>query len=377
MSASGRHRTATIQPARSWLVSAPVLAWITARVAVIGTLAYSRFLVDHTGARAAEGGDPVGLLGWDAAWYHRILEHGYASLPTEALRFFPLLPLVSAPLRLFTSPGVALIVVANLSALAAGVAVHRLTLAETGDRRVADRTAWVMALFPASFIFVMGYAEGLLIAAAAVCFSGLRERRWPLAIVGGFAAGLSRPLGMLLVVPAAVEVVIAWRSGASRRLQSLAAVAAPLAGAATYLAWVGLRFGDALEPLTQQQQTARRGPPVDPFTRLVEAGSQLMRGEEIGSGLHLPWALFFIAMLVVVGRVLPLSYTAFTAVVLLVALSSTNLDSLERYGLSAFPICIAIAHVTRAPWAERAALGLSTAGMVLYASLAFLGVYVP
>lgn len=359
------------------LTSAPVMAWVAARIAVLGALAYSRFLVDHTGARAAAGDEPVGLLGWDASWYLRILQSGYGALPEEALRFFPLLPLVAAPLRLFADPRVALLVVANAAALGAGFAVHRLTLTETGDRRLADRTAWVMAFFPSAFVLVMGYAEGLLIASAALCFLGLRTRRFGLAAVAGFAAGLSRPLGVLLVVPAAVEVVRAWRADRGVRRQALVAIVAPVAGAAVYLAWVGVRFGGGLRPLTQQQESARRGPLVDPISRLVEAAGQLLRGEEIGSGMHLPWALLFVGLLVVVAQRLPLSYTLFTATVLLVALSSTNLDSLERYGLSAFPLCIAIGHLTRTSWAERAVLGLSSAALVLYASLAFLGVHVP
>lgn len=359
------------------MVSAPVLSWVTARLAVVAALAFTRFLVDHTGARAAGGDDPVGLLGWDAAWYQRILDVGYAGLPEEALRFFPLLPLLAAPVKLFMGTGPALLAVANLASLAAGFAVHRLVVDETSDRRLADRVVWVFALFPAAFVLVMGYAEGLLVLAAALCFRYLRRGQWRWAALAGLAAGLARPLGLLLVVPALVEVLAARRRGPVRLGWAGAAVIAPTVGAGLYLGWVGLRFGDPLTPLSQQQGSARRGPLVDPVSRLIEAGSQLLRGQEIGSGLHLPWALLFVALLIVVARRLPLSYTLFSAAILLIAVSSTNLDSLERYGLSAFPLCIGAAMATRAPWAERAALGLSTAGLVIYASLAFLGVYVP
>lgn len=359
------------------LVSAPVLSWVTARLAVLAALAFTRFLVDHTGARAASGGQPVGLLGWDAAWYQRILDVGYTGLPEEALRFFPLLPLLAAPVTLFAGTGPALLAVANGASLAAGFAVHRLVVDETSDRRLADRTVWVFALFPAAFVLVMGYAEGLLVLTAALCFRFLRRSQWRWAALAGLAAGLARPLGLLLVVPAAVEVLAARRRGSVRLGSAAAAVIGPIVGSGLYLGWVGLRFGDPLEPLAQQQESLRRGPFVDPVSRLIDAGAQLLRGEEIGSGLHLPWALLFLGLLVVVARRLPLSYTLFSAAVLLVAVSSTNLDSLERYALSAFPLCIGAAVATRAPWAERAALGLSTAGLVIYASLAFLGVYVP
>lgn len=363
---------------RRHLTSAPVPAWVAARVAVLGALAYSRFLVDHAGARAAGGTDPVGLLGWDASWYERILQSGYQALPGEAVRFFPLLPIVAAPLRLFATAGVAILIVANAAALAAGLVLHRLVLVETGDRGLADRTAWITAFFPSAFVLVMGYAEGLLIAASAWCFLGLRTRRWAVAATAGFAAALSRPLGVLLVVPAAAEVLRRWPGASARdRSAMVAAVAAPAVGTGAYLAWVGARFGDFLLPLREQLRGVRRGALVDPVSRLVEAGAQLLRGQEIGSGLHLPWALLFLALLVVVARRLPVSYALFSGAVLLTALSSSNLDSLERYGLSAFPLGIAIALLARPRWAERAVLSLSAAGLVLYASLAFLGVYVP
>lgn len=357
--------------------SAPLIAWVTARVAVAVALAYSRFLVDHTGAVAASGAPPVGLLGWDAAWYRRILEHGYDALPGEALRFFPLLPVVAAPLRLFTGAGVALLVVSNLAALGAGVALHRLVRIETSDSRLADRTAWLFALFPAAFVFVMGYAESLLVLASIVAFLGLRTKRFGLAVAAGFAAGLARPLGVLLVLPALVEVARHWPRSGRERAARLAAVVSPVVGLATYLVWVEARFGDALRPLSEQQSVLRRGPLVDPITRLVRAGEQLLRGDDLSAGLHLPWALLFVGLIVVVARRLPVSYAVFSAATVLVALSASNLDSLERYGLSAFPLVIGLASLARAPWLERALLSVSAAGLVLYASLAFLGVYVP
>jgi predicted lysophospholipase L1 biosynthesis ABC-type transport system permease subunit len=82
-------------------------------------------------------------------------------------------------------------------------------------------------------------------------------------------------------------------------------------------------------------------------------------------------------LVVVCFRRWPASYGAYSLAVLLVAMSAANLDSLERYGLSAFPLVLALAGLLRAPWLERTALVLTSVGLTTYATLAFLGAYVP
>ncbi|MGI8793704.1 MAG: mannosyltransferase family protein [Acidimicrobiales bacterium] len=360
------------------LASSPAAAgWVVSRIVVVAALAFTRFLVDHAGAVAATGQPPVGLLGWDAAWYVRIVESGYQDLPREALRFFPLFPLVATPLKVFVGARLAVLLVANGAALIAAVALHQLVREETGDRRLADRSAWLLALLPASFVLAMGYSESVLLLTTIVGFRMLRSGRFGWAALAGFLAGFSRPVGMLFAIPATVEAVRGWRNADRDRTARLLAAVAPIAGAATYLAWVGVRFGDALRPLTEQQNDYRRGDFVNPVSRLMRAGGELWRGEDLGAGLHLVAALVFLGLLVVVARHFPAAYTLYAAALLAVATSSTNLDSLERYGLSAFPLVIGLAHLARSPALERAVFAIAGAGLFVYASLAFLGVYVP
>src|SRR5262249_57635658 len=77
---------------------AAVMPWAVARVLVIGSLALTRFGVDHIerARRPVQLGQ--GLFAWDAAFYRDIAEHGYGAVRTGALRFFPLLPLLTPPL---------------------------------------------------------------------------------------------------------------------------------------------------------------------------------------------------------------------------------------------------------------------------------------
>jgi hypothetical protein len=357
-----------------------VVPWAVARALVVGALMLSRHVFDEVG-----GGDrPVqlgqGLFSWDASWYRDIAEHGYGALPKEALRFFPLVPMAARGLGtvLLGHDGFALLLIANVSALLFGALLHRLTLVETGDAETAVRAAWFGALFPAAAALVMGYADGTALALAVGAFLALRSDRWVLAGALGLAAGATRPLGLLLAVPALVEA-LRHRHGVTLGgwARRAAAVVGPPLGLLAYLAWVGSTRDDPWLPFSVQQRANLRGDFVDPVSRLVDAARDLAGGDKFGSGLHLLWAVVFLGLLVVVARRLPASYTAFTAVTLLVGLSAENLDSFERYALGAFPLLIALAMVTGHRTVERLVLTLAAGGLVGYAVLGFFGVSVP
>jgi hypothetical protein len=355
-----------------------VVSWVAARVAVIGALALARFLVTNLHAADPAGRPPSGLVGWDASWYLRIIESGYHHLPWESLRFFPLLPMLAKVVAPVVGARLALLLVVNLASLAAGVLVERLVRFETGDAAAASRAAWFLALLPPAFVLVMGYAESLLVCLAVAVFFALRRKKWLVAALVGLLAGLCRPLGVLLVLPALIEASRGLRATTvGEKVQRLVAAAAPGVGGVAYLAWSWIAYGDPMRPLRLQEEFDRRGAFTDPVSRLVEAAQQLRGGADLGSGLHFPWAIGFLVLVVVCLRKLPASYGVFAGAVLLIALSAGNLDSLERYGLSAFPLVIALAILIRPAWLEKVALVVMSSGLVVYATLAFLGSYVP
>src|SRR5439155_5176145 len=309
-----------------------------------------------------------------------IAEHGYRAVGTSSLRFFPLVPVFARALGwvLVGHTAAALIVLVNACALAFGAALHRLALLETDDVGVARRSAWFAAVFPAAAVLVLGYAEAPAMLLGALTFLALRTRRFGWATVALVLAGLCRPVGALLVVPAAVE---AWRgfdvAGLRSRLERVAAVAAPVVGVMIYLAWVGFEFGDFWKPISLQNRATLRGGFQDPVTRSVDAVGDLFGGNRFGSGLHIVWAAAFALLLVVLVRRLPASYSLYGAATLVVGLSAKNLDSFERYAMSTFPFLIALALVTRREEAERLALVLAATGLVGYSLLAFLGISGP
>jgi len=360
-------------------VRAAFIPWVMARVIVVGALGVARYgFGELEGARRPAALDQ-GLFAWDAAFYRGIAEHGYGVF-REGLRFFPLVPLLSRGLGVVFAgnDAVALLVVANVSALVFGALLYRLALRETGDAGVAMRAAWFAALFPAAGVLVMGYAEATFLAISVAMFLSLRSRRWWWAALGGVLAGLTRPAAALLAVPAAIEAARTWRGATVQdRLARIGAVVSPFVGSALYLVWVGREYGDTWLPLRLQNEQERRGGFANPVTRIIDGFGDLFGGDRFGSGVHVVWALVFLALVVVLAQRLAGSYAAYAGATVLFGLAAENLDSFERYAMSAFPIVLGVALVTGRDDVERPAIVLAGAGLLGYAVLIFLGRYVP
>ncbi len=366
--------------ARSALVTA-LWPWVVSRLLVGGALAVAHELVNGgLVSKAAEARVRSGLLGWDAGWYETIARHGYAGAGHQSLRFFPLVPALARAVSVVpgVGVGVSLVLIANLSALGGTALIVALARRETGDGELARRAAWLVCLAPPAFTMVMGYAEGTLLLLSVGVFYALRAQRWWVAAALGLGAGLCRPIGVLLVVPAVVEGARRWRNASrSDRAKVVAAASGPAIGFGAFLGWVQLRYGDGLAPLKIQEEGGHRGPVADPFTTLAHDASYLVHGHHLGSALHLPWAVLAVCLVVVSARKWPACYGAFAAAVVLVALTTANLDGFERYALSGFPLVLAGASITSSALVERTVLVLAGAGLVGYAVLAFVNLYVP
>lgn len=352
------------------LVTEPGVSWLAARAVVLGTLALAAFVASSA---ASPHLHRQGLLGWDAAYYRDIAAHGYAALPRQALRFYPLLPLLVRGLGLGHAAGPVLLVVVQVAAFAYALVLMRLVRAEGWGAGVASRAVWLLALAPPAYVLVMGYAEALAGLLAAGAFLGLRTRRWWLAAACGLLAGLVRPSGLLLVAPVLVETL---RQPRTRPVPRIAAVLAPALGSGLYLGWASVHDGQLLAPLRIQQSAALHGATRNPLRVLADASIGLAHGH-VGTGLHVPWLVLFVVLLVVMARTLPASYTLWCGLTVLSVLAGSNLDSLERYCWGAFPFVVVAARLTGHPVVFRAVLALSAGLLAGYAMLAFLGLAVP
>lgn len=355
-----------------WAWGEGLAAWLTARVLVF--LGYAT--ADGIASVLRLDGDATlhlreGLVTWDGRWYRVIAEGGYDAAGREGLRFFPLYPMLA---RILGWPlggqSLLLVVIANGAALVALVLLHRLVTEQWHDPDLASRSMWLFAVFPAAGAMVMAYSESLLVVATLVMFLAMRRERWWIVGIAGLLAGLTRPVGVLLVLPVAIEAARRRSGPVGIRL---AAVAAPAVGLLSYLLWVGGEYGDWLEPVRVQREL--RAGFQDPLTRLWEGFSTLSRSQL--DAPNLAFAVGLILLLIVAVRTQPASWSSYAGVTLVVALSAQNINSIGRYGFVAFPFVVALARCTGDSRVSWAAMAVSGGALVGLTAMSALGVYQP
>jgi hypothetical protein len=196
---------------------------------------------------------------FDALWFLRIATGGYVDGDGSAV-FFPLYPLLIrgiSPL-LGGTPLAAAYLISHLAAFGSMVILYFLTGSEF-DHTTARRTVLLLAVFPTSFFLLAPYSESLFLFLVLLSIWAARRRRWWLAGLAGAAAAATRNLGILLILPLAVEAFHQVRERGNWRtlLRTGPWVLVVTGGTLAYLAfWQGLA-GDALAPLNQQANWQR------------------------------------------------------------------------------------------------------------------------
>lgn len=354
-------------------VRTALLAFIVVRVATLIAFGIAAVLTAQDSHRHL-----TGLLGWDAAWYRDISEVGYKHLPEQALRFFPLLPLLVRFLAtpLHGSNGVVLLLVCNACAFLVLVVVQKLVLELGFDAAVGRRTAWVLALAPSGYTSVMGYTEPVYLLLLTLGLLALCRGQWLTYAGVALCAGALRPTGILLAVPVAVVAAQQLARHARVPARTLLAVLAAPVGTASYLLWCRAAVGDGLAPFhVQSRKDLRGGFLVNPFPAVGEAfrsfGTQ-------GAGLHVFWAALSLVLLGLCFRRLPLALSSFAAVSLLLALTARDLSSFERYGGSTLPLLIVVAGALPRSRVRLLSISAISIGvMISYASITFLREFTP
>ncbi|HET9598024.1 MAG TPA: mannosyltransferase family protein [Anaeromyxobacteraceae bacterium] len=304
------------------------------------------------------------LARWDSAFYLRIAAQGYVAPPSGAphdAAFFPLYPWLLGALQraLGLDPVLAGLAV-SAAAFALGVAAtYRLLADVAGEEEAADATVLLLA-FPGSLFLSAVYTESLFLALSAGAL--LAARRGRLGAAGALAAlaALTRPNGVLLVLPVGVEAFLAWRRGARVLPGALALLLPPLALAA-HAARLGRAYGDPLAFAHVQAQWGRGlAPPwraflafnQDPEHYLVAFG-----------GLAALWSAWR-------ARRQPASLQLHAALALIVPICTGSLKSLPRFAGVAFPLFQTAARWTRWRAARVAWLAVSL-GLLAWWSFRF------
>jgi hypothetical protein len=223
------------------------------------------------------------LARWDAAWYLRIADSGYAGSDVRAA-FFPLYPLlVRAVATPFTASPAALLAASYAVSLAAFLGaltlLHRLVSLELG-RPLARPALLLLAVFPAAVFFGAPYSESLFLLLAVAAFYAARTDRWAWAGAAAAGAAATRSAGILLLLPLAM---LWWGSRQRAARDAAWLLLAPL-GLAAYAAFLGLAEGDAWRFLDVQDAWSRElAVPLagawDGFAAALDGARQLASGQ--------------------------------------------------------------------------------------------------
>lgn len=330
-------------------------------------------------------GDVLGpLYSWDTHWYLAEADgmaHGTSVFTDQTgvgglAHFFPLTSLATAALTIVTRLPTAFVLFAFCwaTSLLFGAVVYLVADSETGDEAVARRSAWLSQLAPGAFVLVMGYTEPLAGVLAAGYFLAVRRGRVGWAVAFGLLAGVSRPTGVVLALFGAIEAIRRadrhdWRP--RYLLGGLAQAAAPVLGLGAYLLYCQVHFGDWILPYAQQVTDGNRGSvarnPLSTFQFLFQGGYPF-GGQILTTSVIC--ALIAFAGLIACLFKLPISYTAWSAAMFWLSITSPWFTSEPRYLAALFPLLIALAVVARRWWQWYPLLAVNVAMMAWVAWLA-------
>ena len=293
---------------------------------------------------------------WDACWYATIAAIGYGP-DAGATTFFPLLPILLSGVTgtiggiLFAGP-----VVSAVACIAAFTGLRQLVSRDV-DGPTAERTVLYTAIFPSAFFLIAPFTEALFLATSVWAFLGARRRRWEIALVAGLLAGLTRPQGLILVLPLAWEAFQAlrarWAAGGGRvqptDLLIGVAVVAPALAYVGFVAWTTAVVG---ESYFESHAAWGAHHLVWPWDRLAQGIAwSIEHGRPVEALNAVSWVLF-VGLAIAAIRLLPPSYWLYAVPQLALMLTQETvipLMSTIRYLIVVFPCFVIIAMAGRSP----------------------------
>lgn len=326
---------------------------------------------------------------FDSGFYLDIARHGYwpaSTLHTSSnWAFYPLYPaIVSVIGRLFggSTPAFSLagLLVSNLAACVAIIYLYLLVRRDF-SREIAVRTVLYQALFPLSFYLSAVYTESLFLALAIACMYYARRQFWWLAGLCGGLAALCRAQGIALLLPVAweylrtlsaryavlpeplpqkllerldVRVQVYFRglwkaSGAWKNWFTVLFMALIPAGLLAFMLYAKIQTGDWLATFHTEAWGWGRHLTY-PWRVLIFSLRYPILSAPLDWNfwtLNIVAAFFFLGITIWAFRRLPMLYALYTAVLVILPLSSNLINNLARYYLVVFPAFILLALLSR------------------------------
>lgn len=322
----------------------------------------------------------------DSLWYVNIATKGYSLEPgadrsgQTNVVFFPMYPLLMSILIPLVGGNAitAGVLVSNICLFIGLIYLYKLTLLEFDDRPTAQRAVFYLAAAPMAYFFSAIYTESTFFLFSVATFYYARQRNWVGAGIAGMFCSATRVVGILILLPAALEWLRAhgWTLHEIRRKETWAALwegirrdwytALPLLliplGLLAFILYQNAHFNDPFLFLNAQANGWAR-PNRDPITALWEESTfmipYILRGEL--TTFVMVWIVNIVALIVTTvvsiaaWRRFGASYGLYCLLLILIPLASGTM-SLPRYLLVLFPVPMMFAHWGRNTALDRAIL---------------------
>lgn len=294
---------------------------------------------------------------WDAVHYVDISTRGYYGTD---MAFFPLYPsLISLVGRFTGNHVVAGLLISNIAFFFGLYYLYKL-VEEQYDRGVAHRAIFYTSIFPTAIFFSAVYTEALFFALTVAACYHIRRQRWIVAGIIGFFAALTRVEGVLLVAPMLIEIIV-HRKGIVNWFARAFAVMATGAGLVLYMGYLWVLQGDPLYFSHVQINWDRKLAP--PWTSLIHS-IHVITTTHVSTTvatqcLELAFTIFMVVVLGTGFQVMRRSFAAYTALSILVPMSTSSLMSMPRFALVLFPLFIVLAVWGRRPTVNNAIVAFS------------------
>lgn len=316
-----------------------------------------------------------GWVRWDSFWYESIVDAQQRYLPPQMsnANFFPFYSwmswLAALPFRALLDREHAFFVGALLVSSASFIlglkAVDRVTTSLAG-RDVADRTVWLIAVFPFSFFFTAVYADALYFCLCAWSLTFAYERRWQAACLVAAFASMTRIPGVALFPALGLEYLrqhppSSRGVGATgwlpviKKAWLLTAILA--IGPIVIASYYQLRYGNPLEFLHARQVGWNRAsglagyardfgyffePPMFACSGMADCIKEFAPTRTLLGAIYLALMPISIGLTLASARILGIGLTTWTLLSIALALPN-GFDGVGRFTLVLFPVFIALA----------------------------------
>ena len=311
-----------------------------------------------------------GWVRWDSFWYESIVDPHPRFVPPELsnANFFPFYSwvawIVALPFRAVFDLEHAFyfggLVVSSVSFVLALIAIARIAT-RLVDGAVAERTVWLICVFPFSFFFTAVYADALYLCLCAWSLLLAYERRWYAACALAAMAAMTRIPGVALFPALGLEFLRQqdWRLRLSREAivcVAILAVAPIVIGG--YYEW---RYGNPLEFLHARQVGWQRASglagysrdfsyffeaPIFPCSGVADCVREFAPTRTLLGAIYLALIPISVGLALMGARTLGAGLTAFALISIAMALPN-GFDGVGRFTAVLFPAFISLAMLLR------------------------------